>query len=398
MASVTRDNVLFFDHRGLYVVQNNQRYTRAPDSHLYDLLTWTDTGPVLTKKGIPAKRQPRPHKDESTAYYISQMILYGLKPLKTRPAAKKALLAAFGSGRSLSVSEKVNDVENELKELWRVENEKAQVRYEQGREERGKLKAAAAKKELERRADIKFKRVAILAEFGEDESSMKAGPSRKRKATDDGNAPLKKVKVSDSGKKLPDTECKGEFAIVAPYLAEQWPQDASDNLKLTLSPSRGTGKHLWGSFNFGVVKGIIRGGAPPTTTGGTVTFKWRGYETGEGEMQFDDDNKGTLTFLGNGKVRGTMEGGFMEKFNFLGLQDHETLHRVVWGKRVERWKDEWRSINDNTYGAASVSRWGGWSGGDDYTEKPADSDTPEPEDIDEDDEGEESEDDNDETW
>lgn len=192
MPSVTRDNVLFYDYTGLHVIQNNQRYTRASDSHLYDLLTWTDKGPVLTKKGVPAKRQPRPHKDETAAYYIAQLILYGLQPMKTKPAAKKALLAAFGSGKSLKVPENIITLEKELKGMWRVESEKAQVRYEQEKKEREKL-------ELERRAEQRRKRAAILAEFGEDECSLRTASSRKRKATDDGDAAPKKVKASSNG-------------------------------------------------------------------------------------------------------------------------------------------------------------------------------------------------------
>ena len=166
---------------------------------------------------------------------------------------------------------------------------------------------------------------------------------------------------------------KGEFTINAPYMMEQWPSD--DDFKLTLSPSRVTGKHLWGHFDFGVIKGIIRCGLPPTTIGDTITFKWRGHEQGEGQMDFGDTNEGTLTFLGNGKIRGTMEGGFMSEFILSGIQDAESLRRIVWAKHVREWKTEWRGINDRSYHAAGVARWGKWCEGRDYMEKTADSDT-----------------------
>lgn len=66
-------------------------------------------------------------------------------------------------------------------------------------------------------------------------------------------------------------------------------------------------------------------------------------------MQFDDEeNKGTLTFLGCSKIRGTMEGGFMERFTFVGVQDQKSLRRVAWVERVEAWREEWRGINDHT--------------------------------------------------
>lgn len=292
IGSVTRDDVFFYDYNGLYVVENGRHYTRALDSDLHDLLTWVDEGPVLTKKGVPAKRQPPPHKDETAAFYIAQLMHYGLKPLKTKPAAKNALLAAFDGGESLAVPRRIVDLESELKELWRVENEKGRVRYKQQRKE-------GAKKEGERRADQKRKQEAILAQFSDDTSH--AGPSRKRKrraAGSDEDAPKKKkVKAGGSGKtvrlklrcipsaplisnplKLPDTECKGKFAIAAPYLVEGWPDTASGDLKLTISPSPATGNHLWGSFDFGVIKGVLRGKAPPTAAGGTVDFVWRGSD------------------------------------------------------------------------------------------------------------------------
>ncbi|KZV67839.1 hypothetical protein PENSPDRAFT_583353 [Peniophora sp. CONT] len=351
---------------GLYVMQDRQRYIRAEASKLYELLTWVDKGPASTKKGAPRKRQPPPHKDESEAYYNAQAIHYGLKPSKTKDATKKALLATFGGRKEIKVPDKVVALEKELRELWRTENEKDRVRFEQEEKER-------ERKEKECRAEERRRHEAILAEFeAGNTAAPKAASSRKRKATDEGTATQKKAKTS--GGKLSDLDVKGEFAINAPYLAEQW-DDASGELTLTLSPSRGTGKHLWGSFDFGIVKGIIRGGLPPTTIGATVAFKWRGHEQGEGQMEFGDMNKGTLTFLGNGKIRGTMVGGFMREFVFSGIQDTDTLRSTEWSMHVEEWKDEWRGINDRTYNAARVGRWGSWCEGGDYKERPADSDT-----------------------
>lgn len=92
-------------------------------------------------------------------------------------------------------------------------------------------------------------------------------------------------------------------------------------------------------------------------------------------MEFGEENEGTLTFLGNGKMRGTMVGGYMSEFIFSGIQGVESLRRVVWAKYVEEWKAEWRGINDRSYHAASVARWGNWCEGRDYKERPADSDT-----------------------
>ena len=156
---------------------------------------------------------------------------------------------------------------------------------------------------------------------------------------------------------------------------EQWPSDKK--FKLTLSPSRATGKHLWGSFEFGIVRGVLRGGEPPKAVGGTVAFKWRGGETGEGQMFYGPDNQGTLTFLGDGKIYGTFEGGFTKQSTFSGTQDQEAARRqVIWGMSVKKhWKGQWRGINQRSYDAASASRWGQWKDGCDHQEKAADSDS-----------------------
>jgi hypothetical protein len=163
-------------------------------------------------------------------------------------------------------------------------------------------------------------------------------------------------------------DVQGKFSIKAPYLAEQWPNKASSGLTLTLSPSRYTGGHLWGSFKFGIITGIIRGGKPPETAGETVAFKWRGYEQGEGEMEYTSANTGTLIFRDDGKICGTMKGGYLEEFKFMGVQES-------WVKHVKKWKSQWRRINDVSYEAAAAARWGRWTEGSDYEEQPADSDT-----------------------
>jgi hypothetical protein len=89
-------------------------------------------------------------------------------------------------------------------------------------------------------------------------------------------------------------------------------------------------------------------------------------------MEYGPDNTGTIAFRANGKIRGTMKGGFMGEFIFSGVRIQESQVSV---KDVENWKREWRAINDRSYHAASVSRWGKWSEDKGYQEGPAGSDT-----------------------
>jgi hypothetical protein len=195
---VTRDDVFFYDGSSdLFVKLDGRNYRRADPRHLHGLLTWVDPGPVLTKKGVPRKRQPSPHRDETTAYYRAQLLLFGLKPLKTKPAAKSALLAAFRDGQDLKVPEQLQKLEDELSTLWHAENEKARIRYEEKKKEE-------ERKRQERQKELGRRHEAILAEVGEENGSiaLEATSSRKRKATNDGAVAQKKAKASGSGKKV----------------------------------------------------------------------------------------------------------------------------------------------------------------------------------------------------
>ncbi|KAI9460041.1 hypothetical protein F5148DRAFT_1287000 [Russula earlei] len=369
---VTRDNVFFYDDfSGLFLKMDGRRYPRADPERLHGLLSWVDPGPVLTKKGVPRKRQPPPHQDETDTYYTAQSMHYGLEPLKSKQGMKKALLALFGNGHDLKAPQRLQKLEEELSKLWYAENEKGRIRLEKEIEEK-------EKEEQERLAERRRQHEAILADVDEEDVSQIA--PRKRKATSDGRV-TKKAKAGGSDRKAPIFDVEGKYAINAPYLAEEWPDSASGGLELMLAPSCGTGKHLWGSFDFGIVTGIIRCGAPPKSVRDAVSFEWRGHEQGEGQMEYGSENKGTLTFLGDGKLRGTMEGGFMRQFTFTGVQ--KPLNCV---KQIKKWKEQWRGINDRSCEAAGRSRWGRWDEDGDYKEQPAGSDTTDAEDAGESDE------------
>jgi hypothetical protein len=165
-------------------------------------------------------------------------------------------------------------------------------------------------------------------------------------------------------------EIQGQYNIVAPYLSGEFP-DHTETMTLKVCPSSTT-SHLWASFDFGIVSGIIRSTLPPpATTGIPCPFLWRGRESGEGEMSFGPENEGSIVFLGKGKIKGRFE--WMGGFDFVGVE--ENRKNVVWSKSVKGWKAEWRSINERSYERERVSRWGrGWAG-DTVNDKPSFSDT-----------------------
>jgi hypothetical protein len=145
-------------------------------------------------------------------------------------------------------------------------------------------------------------------------------------------------------------------------------------LKLCLSS---TSSHLWGSFDFGVVTGVIRSSGPlPTTVGGSVSFFWRGRETGEGEATFGDGNIGTITFLGGGNFKAHMDWD-VGPFDFAGKKVGGPEGKVEGLKALRKWKAQWRGINERAYNRENIERWGKWGGDGDDAEQPAGSDTSE---------------------
>lgn len=168
-----------------------------------------------------------------------------------------------------------------------------------------------------------------------------------------------------------DTE--GKFNVSSPYLSENWSDYASEDMWLKVAHSK-TGGHVWISFDFGVVSGVMRGSAPPKESTTVCTFTWHGHEQGEGEMTFTEENTGTITFLGGGKLRGTISGSFLGDDVVFTGQMVDTPN-TVWVMSVPRWKAKYRRINFAAHERAAVARWGKWVADRDDADPPEDSDS-----------------------
>ena len=173
-------------------------------------------------------------------------------------------------------------------------------------------------------------------------------------------------------------DLSGSWEISCPRLAEEYDQ-ASGRLTMKMATSRNSLEQgrSWTSFDFGVISGIMRAKAFPLPSNGTISFEWRGSESGEDQMTFGSGNKGTITFLGDGKLKGTISGDYIpdKSVPFFGTQNQDNLRDVMWLKYVHQWKETWRGINSNAYEVASQARWGKWVSSEGCAEGPADSDT-----------------------
>jgi hypothetical protein len=120
----------------LYVTIEGHHHERADPGSLHHLLTYTQPAPLLTKAGKVAKRQPAPHKDPPGHFYCAQLLHYGLKPMKTKEAAKKQLLTAFTAHGTLSVPKRIVKLEETLQNEYHQANEIAKKKYREAEEEK----------------------------------------------------------------------------------------------------------------------------------------------------------------------------------------------------------------------------------------------------------------------
>lgn len=176
-------------------------------------------------------------------------------------------------------------------------------------------------------------------------------------------------------RKVLPLEWAGAYDVHAPKLSEEH-QEARKLLALETGPSS-TASQLWASFDFGVVQGILRSfNPPPKAVGEKAYFLWRGKI--KGEMKFGDDNIGVVTFLGDGKIQGSMYGAGFNKFNFFGrLKTRMTgIDEKAHLSKVTGWKRQWRGINASLRDAEMRQRYGQYSKGEsERPDSPAISDT-----------------------
>ncbi|CAA7258464.1 unnamed protein product [Cyclocybe aegerita] len=166
-----------------------------------------------------------------------------------------------------------------------------------------------------------------------------------------------------AGTALPISEWAGEYDVECPELAGNW-DSAEGTHMFNVYPSS-TSAHVWASFDFGIVQGVIRSvGKPPTKVKEEVPFVWRGCESGdsEHEMILGDGNEGVLTFLGDGQMKATMKGGCFGEWTVTGSfssgGSSESLNLAQVKRAVREWKDEFRAYNHHNYEIEGREMWG----------------------------------------
>ncbi|XTI94725.1 hypothetical protein V2W45_1441463 [Cenococcum geophilum] len=98
----------------------------------------------------------------------------------------------------------------------------------------------------------------------------------------------------------------------------------------------------------------------PSTKQPTFNYRWRGRETGEGEIEVGSDKNSTsITFSGQGgaKLSGTIECEYVQGCKFTGVKMEMGDPREASRVKIE---EEWRELNERAYDRECTRRWGGW--------------------------------------
>lgn len=140
----------------------------------------------------------------------------------------------------------------------------------------------------------------------------------------------------------------GSYDITSSYVTSQWSHYRSDfHLELRLA-----GDSLWGRFDLGVLSGVMYfDRRPRASSRDSVPFTWRGRGD-QGPIIYGDSNSGRLTFLGDGRIEGSID---YEELRFRGWRFPD--QGTGGGTSAYTLENEWDGYSEDQYENERVSRW-----------------------------------------
>jgi hypothetical protein len=127
----------------------------------------------------------------------------------------------------------------------------------------------------------------------------------------------------------------------------------SGDVRLIIASPDDSG-YVWASFDLVILEGVVRidwAGPRSGWKGKERKFRWKGTETGEGVIQYEKSNGGTVTFTSASTCSGTWWGSY-GTFEFTGKKISREMPASV-----DHLEDEFESYNEGAYEVARVSRW-----------------------------------------
>ncbi|KAH6910989.1 hypothetical protein BKA70DRAFT_1398660 [Coprinopsis sp. MPI-PUGE-AT-0042] len=405
--AVSRDG-FFFDGSGFGAEGEGYRGVRMSPSDLRKVL---------------ATDHARGH-DKSVQCYAAQLVHYGMNPMKTKDAIKKKLLAKVNEGSLKQLRQEWETADNTRKAQATVDRPAPATRSLDQRKKQTARKSTGRRPHPGGSSRISPISVASTSPEVEDEAVWPRQMARiarwpghtamfedaaeealrtVKHSTEEIREKVSKLSKADAhalimhllegvpavgkplhkalfsrekaggkkiGERLNRQDWAGLYYVTNRFLFEDWGYDGP--MELEIYPSS-TSSHLWASFDFGMISGIMRSILrPPGMAGEKVPFEWRGREgIDEKQMSFGQDNYGYLRFYGNGLLEANMR-GFGSKLRFSAVMpstvSSDTGSAAAAGSgaaakslretTVRDWKREWRSINFNNHEMEGSQRWG----------------------------------------
>jgi len=149
-----------------------------------------------------------------------------------------------------------------------------------------------------------------------------------------------------------DADVGGTWQLEMPELTSVY-QDG--DIIWTITSPTTESPYVWASFDLLILEGVVRidwyGQAE--WIGHEKKFKWKGTETGEGVIQYDGRNEGTVTFTSANTCRGVWRSDY-GTFPFIG---HKVSREI--DVSVRKLENEFDGYNEAAYEYARVARWRG---------------------------------------
>ncbi|EHK18315.1 uncharacterized protein TRIVIDRAFT_47613 [Trichoderma virens Gv29-8] len=148
---------------------------------------------------------------------------------------------------------------------------------------------------------------------------------------------------------LPLGLLNSRYDISSPYVESQWPRYASElSLVFTIA-----GSSLWGRFDFGIIEGVLYFEERPWSSSyDSIPFFWRGREA-EGPISYDDENnRGWIKFLGDGRIEGWIDHQGVQ-FEGQRLPGQGTRSEID----ASTMQNEWDLYTEEEYNRLNEARW-----------------------------------------
>ena len=144
----------------------------------------------------------------------------------------------------------------------------------------------------------------------------------------------------------------GEYEISSSDLND-WSDFPEEDFNLILGLA---GNSMWGAYDFGMFHGIMQLQERPWSSSyKKIPFNWRGRNRSEGEMSFGPSCTGWIQFLGDGEIKGQLQGCYGEgRFQGQRISGEETQPP----RDVRSMREEWNGYNKTEYENESRRRWG----------------------------------------